>query len=478
MRQASPQNSGKSETAAGGRSRKTLLVYLFGALGGLNWGYDTGVISAALVYLRPDFELTSWAEGWVVTGLIMGAVIGAAVGGRLSDKYGRRFVLMITAVLFLITPLGMAFAPNVEVLFTFRFIVGIGAGLAAVTLPVYLSEIAPARIRGKVTGFYALAIVGGQFIGFLIGMAFAPIESWRWMLGLSMVPSVLFALGLVVVWETPRWLVQHGREQEAREILVKDRTPQEAEEELGEIYAIQKAEESVGVKGWRALLQPWVRPIILVGLGLAVFQQIMGINTIIYYAPTTLQSVGFTDQAAVASNLVIGIMNILAVWVALTFADRIGRKPLLLLGAAGTTLSLAILAVVNLTLPEPEEFGAVGIVTLACMAVYIFLFQASWGSMVWVMLGEIFPLGIRAAAMGVATTALWFANGVVALGFPPLLEAFGVGTLFAGFALICLFAWVFAWRVVPETKGRTLEQIEDDFRTSSIPVVASRTRRG
>lgn len=460
-----------------GRRKSTILIYLFGALGGLNWGYDTGVISAALLYIRQDFELSSWAEGWVVTGLIIGAVVGAAVGGRMSDKFGRWKVLMVTAAVFIIAPIGMALAPDVGTLFVFRLVVGLGAGLAAVTLPVYLSEIAPSRIRGKVTAFYALAIVSGQFVGFIIGLAFAPMESWRWMLGLSVVPSILFAVGLAFIWETPRWLVKCGREDEAKRVLLYDRTPEEAEAELQEIHLIHTTEKSAGAQNLRTLLQPWIRPILVVGLGLAVLQQIMGINTIIYYAPTTLQNVGFSDQAAIASNLIIGVMNVLAICVALRYADRWGRKPLLIVGAIGTCLSLAILAATNLLLPEPDGFGLVGIITLTCMAVYIFMFQMSWGSIVWVMLGEIFPLGVRAAAMGLATTFLWFANGVVALGFPPLLEAVGVGWLFAGFAVICFISLVFTWQNVPETKGRSLEQIESNFRnTAGMPVVPSPKR--
>lgn len=458
--------------------RRSSLIYIFGALGGLNWGYDTGVISAALIYLRPDFNLSSWDEGFVVTALIAGAVIGACFGGRLSDKHGRRPVLIATAVVFIIAPIGMAFAPSPEILILFRFIVGLGTGLAAVTLPVYLSEMAPARIRGRVTGFYALSIVIGQFFGFLIGVAFAPMESWRWMLGLSVIPSIFFAIGLFYVWETPRWLVHRGREPEARKILDYDRTPAEAERELQEIHAVQQAEDAIGIKGLKALLQPWVRPILWIGLGLAALCQLMGINTIMYYAPTTLQNVGFTDQAAIASNLLIGVVNILAVWLALARADRWGRKPLLIVGAAGTCLSLTILALVNLLLPEPDGFGPVGLVTLLCMTVYVFMFQMSWGAITWVMLGEIFPLGVRAAAMGVATTALWFANGVVSLGFSPLLEAFGVGTLFAGFAVVCFIALIFTIKVVPETKGRSLEEIEERFRTGTMPTVPKSPSRG
>ncbi|MDR8020000.1 sugar porter family MFS transporter [Nesterenkonia aerolata] len=460
------------------RKKNAMFIYLFGALGGLNWGYDTGVISAALVYLRRDFELSSWVEGWVVTGLIVGAVLGAAVGGRLSDRYGRWKVLFATAVIFIIAPLGMAWAPEAVTLFIFRFVAGLGAGLTAVILPVYLSEIAPAKIRGKVTALYTLAIVSGQFLGFIIGLAFAPLESWRWMLGLSVVPSLLFAVGLFFIWETPRWLVLKGRDAEARQVLLYDRTPDEAEREYAEIRAIHEAEKAAGGTTLKVLMEPWVRPILFVGLGLAILQQIMGINTIIYYAPTVLQNVGFTDQAAIAANLIIGVMNVLAICLALRYADRWGRKPLLMAGAVGTFLSLGILAAVNLLLPAPDGFGFVGIVTLTCMALYIFLFQMSWGSIVWVMLGEIFPLGIRAAAMGVATTALWLANGVVALGFPPVLEALGIGVLFAGFSVICFIAILFTWKAIPETKGRSLEEIEERFKTGVMPTVSKVARRG
>lgn len=445
------------------RSRRAALLVLFGALGGLNWGYDTGVMSTAVLFLREEFALDSWAEGWVVTGLILGAILGAAGGGRLSDRHGRRPVLMAAAAAFVVAPIGMAAAPTAAVLLAFRVLVGLGAGLAAVTLPVYLSEIAPARIRGRVTATYVLAIVSGQLLGFLVGLAFTPEESWRWMLGLSVVPSVLFAAGLAFIRETPRWLVTKGREEEAREILRRDRSAEEAAAELEEIHAIRRAEQAAGAQTLTVLLRPWVRPILLVGLVVAVLQQIMGANAIIYYAPTTLQNVGFSDQAAVASNLIIGVMNVLAVWLALTVADRWGRRPLLLVGAAGMALSLGVLAVTNLVLPAPDGFGVVGLVTLACMAAYIFLFQASWGSITWVVLGEIFPLRVRAVAMAVATTALWIGNGVVALGFPPLLEAVGVGWAFAGFAVICCAGLAFTWRRIPETKGRSLEEIETSF---------------
>lgn len=459
------------------RQRSFIPIYIFGVLGGLNWGYDTGVISAALIFLRQDFNLTSWAEGWVTTGLIIGAVIGAACGGKLADKYGRWKVLLITALLLTVSPPGMAWAPDEILLFVFRFIAGLGAGLTAVILPVYLSEIAAARIRGKVTGLYALSIVVGQALGFVMGMVFAPLESWRWMLGFSVLPSLLFTLGLLFICETPRWLVLKGRDEEALQILRYDRTPEEAEREYTEIRMTHEAEKAAGGTAFEVLRQAWVRPILVVGVGIAMLCQFMGINTIMYYAPTVLQNVGFEDQAAIASNLILGALNILAIWMALTYTDRWGRKPLMLVGAAGAFLSLGVLAVANLTQPVPDSFGILGLITLICIAAYVFLFQMSWGGMTWVILGELFPLGIRGPAMALATTSLWFANGVVALAFPPVLEAVGVGWLFAGFSLICLLALLFALRFLPETKGKSLEQIEATFRdTAGMPAIPTPRR--
>ena len=313
----------------------------------------------------------------------------------------------------------------------------------------------------------------GQFLGFLIGMVFAPLESWRWMLGFSVFPSILFTVGLLFIWETPRWLVLKGRDDEAMDVLLYDRTQEEAEREYTEIRLTHEAEQASGSRtALEVLREPWVRPILIVGIGIAMLCQFMGINTIIYYAPTVLQNVGFDDQAAIASNLIIGVLNILAIWIALVYTDRWGRKPLMLAGAAGTFLSLGVLALTNLTQPVPDGFGIVGIITLSCIALYVFLFQMSWGGMTWVILGELFPLGIRGPAMALATTLLWFANGVVALSFPPLLEAVGVGWLFAGFSVVCFIALIFTISALPETKGKSLEQIEATFRnTAGMPVI-------
>lgn len=449
------------------RSDRKLRVYLFGGLGGLNWGYDTAVISVALLFLREDLELTSWGEGWVVTALTIGAVIGALVGGRLSDAFGRKPVLFVTALLFALGPLGMALAPDAISLIFFRFVAGLGAGLAAVIVPVYLAEVSPHKIRGKVTSLYALAVVVGQFLGFLAGWALSFSEAWRWMFGLGVLPALAFAVGVFFLWETPRWLITKGRHVEATASLGADRPPEEVEQEINEINMVLEAEAASGLRGARVFREPWVLRVLFIGIGLAAISMLMGINTIIYYTPTTLQSVGFTTEAAVTANLLVGVTNIIAIWFTLYFVDRWGRKPILIAGGIGTGVSLAVLAVVNLLMPSTEGSMVSGLVTLACIIVYIFMFQMSWAAVVTVLLGEIFPLGIRAAAMGLATAAMWGASGVVSFVFPPLLEAIGVGGLFAGFAVICLLGSLFTAIFVPETKQRTLEQIEMAMRSRS-----------
>lgn len=442
--------------------RAASLVTLFGLLGGLNWGYDTGVIAGALLFLENDFTVTPVQIGWIVSGLVFGAAVAAGIGGKMADKYGRKRVLLFTALFFVATPLGMALAPTVNALIAWRVVSGIGTGMAAVVLPVYLSEHAPARRRGMIIALYGMSIILGQFIGDVVAALLANSENWRLMLGLSIIPSTLFVIGLRFVSETPRWLVKRGRVDEARAILLADRTPREAESELEEIFEAERSEHREGLK---MLFQAaWVRPILVVGFGLAILQQIMGINTVMYFAPTIFTSVGFTDTQALWANVGIGTFNIGAVLLAVKFADKWGRRKILLFGAAGTALSLVTLGITYHALPVPDGIGPVAITTFIFLAAYIGVFQFSWGTIVWVLLGEIFPLRVRAVAMGVATVMLWIANAVVSFSFPVLLDAFGVGTLFIGFAVICTGSFIFVARLVPETKGKSLETIEAQFR--------------
>ena len=449
-----------SQSAEVGRVGSNKLVYFFGALGGLLFGYDTGVIAGAILFINKDLGLSPFMSGLVVSSLLVGAMVGAAFAGPIADATGRRKLVLVAAVVFAVGAIGAALATSAGMLVLFRVVLGLAVGAASLIVPLYLAEVAPTEIRGAVASLNQLMIVTGILIAYIANSALAGAEAWRWMIGLAVVPSALLFLGMLFMPETPRWLVSKDREEEAREVLRRTRDEVAVEAEMNDIKRVESQEEG----GLGELLASWVRPALLVGMGLAIFQQIIGINTIVYYAPTTLTNVGFGNSAAILANAGIGVNNVTMTLVAIRFIDRVGRKPLLLVGAAGMALSLGILGLTSLLLPEPSGVGLVGIVTLVCLALFIAAFAVSWGPIVWVMLGEIFPLKVRGSAMAVATVLLWSANFVVSLSFPVLLEALGLGWLFLGYALIGLAALLFVRYFVTETKGRSLEKIESDLR--------------
>lgn len=449
-----------SQSAEVGRVGSNKLVYFFGALGGLLFGYDTGVIAGAILFINKDLGLSPFMSGLVVSSLLVGAMVGAAFAGPIADATGRRKLVLVAAVVFAVGAIGAALATSAGMLVLFRVVLGLAVGAASLIVPLYLAEVAPTEIRGAVASLNQLMIVTGILIAYIANSALAGAEAWRWMIGLAVVPSALLFLGMLFMPETPRWLVSKDREEEAREVLRRTRDEVAVEAEMNDIKGVESQEEG----GLGELLASWVRPALLVGMGLAIFQQIIGINTIVYYAPTTLTNVGFGNSAAILANAGIGVINVTMTLVAIRFIDRVGRKPLLLVGAAGMALSLGILGLTSLLLPEPSGVGLVGIVTLVCLALFIAAFAVSWGPIVWVMLGEIFPLKVRGSAMAVATVLLWSANFVVSLSFPVLLEALGLGWLFLGYALIGLAALLFVRYFVTETKGRSLEKIESDLR--------------
>jgi sugar porter (SP) family MFS transporter len=449
-----------SEGLAGGRTSK--LIYFFGALGGLLFGYDTGVISGAILFIEEDLGLTPFLNGLVVSSLLVGAMIGAAVCGPLSDGLGRRRLVLVAAVVFCVGAIGAALAPNAAVLILFRVVLGLAVGAASLIVPLYLSEMAPTEVRGALSALNQLMIVTGILVAYMVNYALANTEAWRWMLGLAFVPSLVLLIGMYFAPETPRWLVSKDRDDEAREVLRRTRDEAIVERELEEIQRIEEEQEEGGLG---ELLAPWLRPAMVVGIGLAILQQVIGINTIIYYAPTTLTNVGFGNAAAILANVGIGVVNVGMTLVAIRYVDRVGRKPLLLGGAIGMAVSLTLLGLASLL---PSVSGAVGWITVVCLALYIACFATSWGPIVWVMLAEIFPLKVRGTAMAVGTVILWGANFVVSLTFPVLLDRFGPGFVFLGYAVICIAAFFFTSTFVTETKGRSLEQIEADLRGKAI----------
>jgi MFS transporter, SP family, sugar:H+ symporter len=439
------------------------MIYFFGALGGVLFGYDTGVISGALLFIPNDFKLTPFLQGAIVAGLLLGAMIGAAFAGRLSDRLGRRRLIIIAAIVFTGGALLAAAAPTVWVLIAARVIIGLAVGSAALVVPLYLSEIAPTEVRGAITSLNQLMVVCGILAAFVVNAILASSGDWRLMLGLAAVPSMVLLVGMLFMPETPRYLVHAGEEKEAHKVLEElpgDERPEDRIEEIREV----DSEEEGGI-GLAALWQAkWVRPALLVATGLAVFQQLVGINTIIYYAPTTLTNVGFAKTSAIYANLIIGVINVALTVVAVKLIDRVGRKPMLFAGVAGMVASLLVLGVSLSALPTPHHPGdPAAIITLVCLATFIAAFAATWGPVVWVMIPEVLPLSVRGTAMGVAVFGNWAANFAVSQTFPPLLKALGPGTVFLGYAALGLLAGVFVKSFVTETKGRSLEEIEGEL---------------
>ncbi|HZO79541.1 MAG TPA: sugar porter family MFS transporter [Solirubrobacteraceae bacterium] len=442
-------------------------IYFFGALGGLLFGYDTGVISGALLFIPNTFKLTPFLEGAIVAALLLGAMIGAACAGRLSDRLGRRRLIIIAAIVFTGGALLAALAPTVAVLIAARFIIGLAVGSAALVVPLYLAEIAPAKIRGAITSLNQLMIVGGILAAYVVNAILASSGNWRLMLGLAAVPSLVLLVGMLFMPETPRYLVHTGEEETAKEVLEDLPGDDRPQERIDEIREVDEAEE--GGTGLRALLRAkWVRPALLVATGLAVFQQLVGINTIIYYAPTTLTNVGFSKTSAIYANLIIGVINVALTILAVRLIDRVGRKPLLFAGITGMAGSLIVLGVGLSVLATPHHPGdPAAILTLICLATFIASFAATWGPVVWVMIPEVLPLSVRGTAMGIAVFGNWAANFAVSQTFPPLLNSLGPGPVFLGYAALGICAGLFVKALVTETKGRSLEDIEADLQRST-----------
>ncbi len=452
------QNTSSSESS-GSNNRFVYVVASVAALGGLLFGYDTGVISGALLFIRQDFQLNAFVEGFIVSSLLLGAMAGAGISGALSDRLGRRTIILISAVIFGIGAIGAALAPNVATLIVFRIVLGLGVGAASALVPSYISESAPTRVRGSLSSLFQLAITIGILVAYLVNGAFAAAEDWRWPLGLAFIPAVVLFVGMYLLPETPRWLISKNREEDARRVLRRTRSEDEVDSELDEIRQTEQEEEEQA--GIGELISPWVRPILVVGVGLAIFQQLVGINTVIYYAPTIIKSTGLENSASIIATIGIGIVNVLMTVVAILIIDRVGRKPLLLTGIAGMTVSLLILGWAFLT----SGFqGIISWITLAGLMLYIASFAVSFGPLLWVMLPEIFPLKVRGAGTGVSALSNWGANFVVAQAFLPLVSIVGRTAVFWGIAGICLVAAAFIYFMVPETKGRSLEQIEADLR--------------
>ncbi len=433
------------------------------ALGGMLFGYDIGVISGAILFIKKQFSLSSGMEGIVVSSVLLGCVAGSLVGGFLADRLGRRKLLLITSAVFTLGAIGAALAPTVGWLVAARVVVGVAIGIASFVSPLYISEIAPVDIRGKLVSLNQLAITSGIVLSYLVDYSFAGSEGWRWMFALAVVPAGAFGIGLMLIPNSPRWLVGRERMDQARAVLKRMRAPETVE---GELSAIQQS-AAQQEEHWSALLSPHLRVAMIVGVGLAIAQQITGINTIVYYGPTIFKLAGMSSSSvAILASVGVGLINVVMTVVSLQLIDRIGRRPLLLISLAGMTLSLVVL---GLAFSLPQLTGSLGMIALIVVMTYVGSFAVGMGPVFWLLISEMYPLRIRGRAMSIATVANWGANLIVALSFLTLMEVLGKAATFWLYGAIGIGTWTFSFFLVPETKGKSLEQIEAHWRSEEQP---------
>ncbi|WP_432499064.1 sugar porter family MFS transporter [Kineococcus auxinigenes] len=459
--------------------RRLALVAATATLGGFLFGYDTGVISGALLFLGDDLGLSPAGEGLVTSSLLVGAAVGGVAGGRLADAHGRRRALLALAVVFLGGALGSALAPGAGTLVAARVVLGLAVGGASAVVPVYIAELAPARRRGGFVAAYDLSIVSGQLAAYTANALIASVggeHEWRWMLALASLPAVALFLGVLALPDSPRWFVEHGRAAEALAVLRQVRRGAEAEAELAGIQAAARAGDERG--GWRDLRTPWVRRLVLVGVLLSVVQQVTGVNTIMYYAPTVLVTTGLGDGSALTATIANGVVSVLAAATAVAVVNRFPRRRMLLTGQVGITASLlALAACFALAFTASGAPGAdpgtllprfpqASWLVLLAMLAFLFFQQCCVSPVTWALLSEIFPTRLRGLGVGVSVFAQWVVNFAVVLTFPVLLDRLGGGTTFLAFAVVNAVMVVLVLRHVPETRGQSLEELESRFRTA------------
>jgi sugar porter (SP) family MFS transporter len=440
--------------------RNVVATAAIAGLGGLLFGYDTGIIASALLFIKGDFDLSGFEQGLVVSAVPVGAIFGAAIAGQSADKLGRRRTIVAAAVVFIIGALASAAASGLAVLVIARVLLGVAVGLASANAPVYISEVAPPEERGRLVSYFQLSVTVGILVAYLVGLAFSGIDGWRWMLGLGAVPALALGIGMLQMPQSPRWLVMVGQDYAARKVLEKIRRDDEQAitEELEEIKGSLAAKPG----GWRDLLEPSVRAALVVGVGLAVLQQVTGINTVIYYAPTIIQFTGInSSSSAIFASLGVGVINIAATVVALRLIDRKGRRPLLMVGVTGMVIALFTLGLAFL---GNAGTTFISVVAIASLMAYVAAFAISLGPIFWLMNSEIYPLNVRSKAAGVGTMANWTSNFVISLTFLPLIDLVGRTGAFWAYGTVGLLTLWFCWRLVPETKDRQLEEIQAIFR--------------
>jgi major inositol transporter-like SP family MFS transporter len=456
-------------------SRRLMVVALVATIGGLLFGYDTGVINGALRPMAAELGLTPLTEGVVTSSLLFGAAVGAFLGGRLSDAIGRRRTILALALTFLCGTVICVLAPVFGVMVVGRVVLGIAVGGASTVVPVYLAELAPFETRGSLAGRNEVMIAVGALAAFavnaVIGNVWGHIDGiWRFMLAVCAIPAIALFLGMLRMPESPRWLVDRGRRTEALEVLCTVRSRERAEAELAQVESAASTDSKREVASLRAVLgNKWLRRILIVGIGIAVFQQLTGINTIVYYGQVVLIEAGFDESAALIANVVPGLIGVIGSLASLWLMDRVNRRTMFLSGYSLTTLWHVLIGIASVLLPVGS--GARPYVILVLVVLFVGSMQTFLNVATWVMLSEMFPLHMRGMAIGISVFCMWIANALLGLLFPSVVDGIGLTGSFFMLAAFNLVAAVFVLKLLPETRGRTLESIEEDVTTGEIYAV-------
>jgi sugar porter (SP) family MFS transporter len=464
-----------------------IIIAAVASTGGLLFGFDTGVISGALPFLRESWGLTSGQQEWVTTSALIGAVLGALSSGRLTDIFGRKKVILVTSVIFAIGAILTGAAPTPGFLAGSRIVLGVAIGISSFTVPLYISEISPTKIRGALVSSFQLMITIGILVSYFSDLAIADESnpfSWRWMFYVGVFPAIILFVGMLFLPETPRFLIGKGKEEQGRKILSKVEDPDLVEVAIKRIKDdIEK--DKIQATNWTEIFKPWLRTALFIAIGIMFVQQFVGINTIIYYAPTVFIIAGFAGaKAAIAATVSVGVVNVLSTVLSMFLIDKLGRRKLYFIGLTG--MAVALTALGTFFLLKDNLGPSLKYITVGTILIYIFFFAISLGPLGWLIISEIFPLKVRGLGMSIGSLSNWLFNAIVTFTFMKLAWAFTApgmeiinegsiepdpnpaGSFFV-YAVIAIIGIIWGLKYIPETKGKTLEEIEDHWRAGKSP---------
>ncbi|WP_018300557.1 sugar porter family MFS transporter [Fangia hongkongensis] len=439
-------------------NRYVILIVAVAALGGLLFGFDTSIIAGATPFIQQDFSASNWQIEMVVSFCVLGAFFGALLSGRFTDRFGRKRVMIATGLIFIVGTLIAAFPINIEMIVIGRFILGFAIGIASYAAPLFIAEVAPPKNRGSLVLWNGAFLTGGQVLAFMVGYAFTASGNWQAMILSGIIPAFLLFAGMIFMPYSPKWLVSKGKKDQAHRTL--NRIRNTAEEALHELKHLENT-LNVNKASFRAIFTKRVRPVLYLGLALGIFQQFFGINTVMYYGPHIMASIGFKgSETQMFMTMVLGIVNFVFTVVTIIFIDKLGRRLFLFIGSALAAISLFLM---SYFLHDATSSTLVAYMALICLIVYVIGYCISVGSLFWLIISEIFPLDVRGACMSFVASIQWLANFVVAATFLTILNTLGVSTTFSLYAIVALICCIITYFFVPETKNVELETIEDNL---------------